>query len=140
MLEPQAWGFAGLELLTEGAVGALSPSPRSPSVSVVSTGLLCGVSHCPHVLSLTIKFDFYPFRCPVPDLGLTINTCHSAKYILQLHLVVIVWSVSVPINVIYSYIAVRQMERQRRPQLMSIPSKYPSLPAVHGGGAALPPY
>lgn len=39
---------------------------------------------------------------------------------------------------ICSYIAVLQMESQRPSQLMSISSKYPSLPAAHGDGAALP--
>ena len=38
---------------------------------------------------------------------------------------------------IYSYIAVLQMESQRPSQLMSITSKYTSLPAVHGDGAVL---
>ena len=43
-----------------------------------------------------------------------------------------------PLMLIYSYIAVLHMESQRPSQLMSITSKYTSVPAVHGGGAVLP--
>lgn len=86
-----------------------------------------------------LSFFFTPsdFLCQVYNLPYIDMPFSQVYFAFPLHCYCLI-CFPFPLMLIYSYIAVLQMGSQRPSQLMSISSKYPSLPAAHGDGAVLP--
>lgn len=109
------------------------------SGSVLSASLLCGTTLVLmlHLWPLSLLLTPSDFLCRVYNLP-QVRAFQSSIFCSSSSLLLFLIFFSFPLILIYSYVAVLQMEGPRPSQPVSITSKYPSLAAGRGGGRRSP--